>query len=1055
MRYTEGMSRRGFHIPAFSVLLLMVVAAVAGLATMPLLDVQYTPSPQSRSISVSWTWSDVSERVMEAEVTSRIEGVLSGMKNCTRISSVSKRGSGRVSLSFRKGTDMAAARFEVASRIRNLWYSLPDGVSYPSISLDSRGGTSRTAVSYNIKSSLPSKEIDRYVTDYLITPLSRVDGVDRVSLWGATPYELRITFDARQAAVYGISASDIADAFNSYFSSESLGMVLSGDEMIDLKLACRTSDNIAEIPVGRAGDRIICLGEIASWRYVESQPSAYYRINGLNTVTLSVNVIPDSNLIRVVDAVRAMMEELQSSLPAELSVSLNYDASESISAELDKLYFRTILCILLLLVFVWLVNRSVRYLLLISATLAVNILVAIVFYNLIDLDIHIYTLAGITVSLGIIIDSSIVMTDHYSYYHNRSVFPAILGATATTIGALFVILLLPEKDRANLEDFTWVIIVNLSVSLLTAWLFIPSLVDRFPLKRSNYSLSVRRRRRVIRWNRFYIAYIEKGQRHRWAYIVALVAAFGLPVCLLPDEVAKDRFEDERNIFQRAYNAVFGGDARKTIDSVLGTSFTLFNKALDRSDFYREPGRDALYVSAAMPEGCTVGQLNDVMRAMENYLSLFDEIETFSTNITSYDNGFIEVHFKPEYEQTSFPAVLKSNVVSMATNFGGATWSVWGINDNYFNNNVVSRYKDFRINMSGYNYDELIRYAEILLERLEANRRVSEPEIMGTDGSYGGIEFNLEYDFGKMAAAGVSPYRYYSELGSILYTRSLRNIRIGGEQTRTVLESSLRDEFDLWHVLNSQIGVDNGRARLAEMGAIQKKRTGLPITRNNQSYEVCVGYNFIGFYDISKKFLDETLEYMNDEVLPVGYKAWRQGYRGWGDAGKMGYASLILLIIAIIYVMCSMTFESLRLPFAVILLIPVSFIGVFLIFGLSEFTFDQGGFAAFVMLSGIVVNAGIYLINEFMKSGRSLDSVRHLEGQARNRYMVRRYVKAFNHKINPIMLTIISTVLGLIPFLFDGPKEVFWFAFAVGTIAGMLFSIVALVIFLPVFCFRVK
>ena len=288
MRYTEGMSRRGFHIPAFSVLLLMVVAAVAGLATMPLLDVQYTPSPQSRSISVSWTWSDVSERVMEAEVTSRIEGVLSGMKNCTRISSVSKRGSGRVSLSFRKGTDMAAARFEVASRIRNLWYSLPDGVSYPSISLDSRGGTSRTAVSYNIKSSLPSKEIDRYVTDYLITPLSRVDGVDRVSLWGATPYELRITFDARQAAVYGISASDIADAFNSYFSSESLGMVLSGDEMIDLKLACRTSDNIAEIPVGRAGDRIICLGEIASWRYVESQPSAYYRINGLNTVTLSV-----------------------------------------------------------------------------------------------------------------------------------------------------------------------------------------------------------------------------------------------------------------------------------------------------------------------------------------------------------------------------------------------------------------------------------------------------------------------------------------------------------------------------------------------------------------------------------------------------------------------------------------------------------------------------------------------------------------------------------------------------------------------------------------------
>ena len=334
------------------------------------------------------------------------------------------------------------------------------------------------------------------------------------------------------------------------------------------------------------------------------------------------------------------------------------------------------------------------------------------------------------------------MTDHYSYYHNRSVFPAILGATATTIGALFVILLLPEKDRANLEDFTWVIIVNLSVSLLTAWLFIPSLVDRFPLKRSSYSLSVRRRRRVIRWNRFYIAYIEKGQRHRWAYIVALVAAFGLPVCLLPDEVAKDRFEDERNIFQRAYNAVFGGDARKTIDSVLGTSFTLFNKALDRSDFYREPGRDALYVSAAMPEGCTVGQLNDVMRAMENYLSLFDEIETFITSIYDYDNAMIEVAFRPDVENTAFPSELKSMVTTMAMNFGGATWRIWGINDSYFNNNVVSDYKSNTIKLSGYSYDDLAGYADSLISYLESSRRVSAPEMMLGSFRLAGTEFNM-------------------------------------------------------------------------------------------------------------------------------------------------------------------------------------------------------------------------------------------------------------------------------------------------------------------------
>lgn len=107
-------------------------------------------------------------------------------------------------------------------------------------------------------------------------------------------------------------------------------------------------------------------------------------------------------------------------------------------------------------------------------------------------------------------------------------------------------------------------------------------------------------------------------------------------------------------------------------------------------------------------------------------------------------------------------------------------------------------------------------------------------------------------------------------------------------------------------------------------------------------------------------------------------------------------------------MCAVIFESLRKPVVIILMIPVSFIGVFLTFGWSDFVFDQGGFAAFVLLCGIVVNAGIYLINE----QNNWADVSHQHG-------IRLYLKAYNHKIIPIMLTILSTVLGLVPFLYDG------------------------------------
>ena len=154
------------------------------------------------------------------------------------------------------------------------------------------------------------------------------------------------------------------------------------------------------------------------------------------------------------------------------------------------------------------------------------------------------------------------------------------------------------------------------------------------------------------------------------------------------------------------------------------------------------------------------------------------------------------------------------------------------------------------------------------------------------------------------------------------------------------------------------------------------------------------------------------------------------------------------------------------------MIPVSFIGLFLVFGLSDFSFDQGGFAALVMLCGVVVNAGIYLVNTWRtlssrlpasppcSATTSADTAiapasvacadTSVSASVSAERSLHAYVRAWNLKVRPIMLTILSTVLGLLPFLSDGPGEVFWFDFAIGTIAGMTLSVIALIFLLPVF-----
>ena len=234
-------------------------------------------------------------------------------------------------------------------------------------------------------------------------------------------------------------------------------------------------------------------------------------------------------------------------------------------------------------------------------------------------------------------------------------------------------------------------------------------------------------------------------------------------------------------------------------------------------------------------------------------------------------------------------------------------------------------------------------------------------------------------------------------------------------------------------------VGAGKVTLSQVGNIVKERTGNTIQRHNQSYQVDVCFDFIGSYQLRAKMQEEALQYMRAEVLPVGYSI-KGGFGMWSPEKQSHYIWLILLIIAAIFVILAAYFESFRYPLAVIFMIPISFIGLFLVFGLSDFAFDQGGFAAFVMLAGIVVNAGIYLLGTYQafRAGRAV------------RQPVRCYLRAFHDKIHPIFLTVISTVLGLLPFLSDGPEEVFWFDFAVGTIGGLAFSLIALLLYLPVF-----
>ena len=505
-----------------------------------------------------------------------------------------------------------------------------------------------------------------------------------------------------------------------------------------------------------------------------------------------------------------------------------------------------------------------------------------------------------------------------------------------------------------------------------------------------------------------------ARRRRWVTIVLVVLSFGLPFGQLPDTVMKDPL-------------------RRTLDRTLGGSIGLFLRH-SHSNFYRDTERPSLYIRASLPDGCTTAQLNEVVLAMENYLAQFEEIESFRTSVTSHSNASIVVDFKPEVENTSFPVELKGRVISKAADLGGASWSVYGINDQAFSNNVMAAsYKGQRIVVTGYNYDDLYRYCRASVERLARNPRVSEPDIYGEVGwgrTLSSDEFVLVWDSDALASHGLSRADAYVTLRDPLFSAQVGTVTVGDEIRSVDLVSDRRSSFDVWNLRNEYLDVGGRPLRFTDIGTIERRHSGNNIHRLDHQYALTIAWEFIGNTNLAQKVIDAEVERLNKEVLPVGYHAEKTQYSWNDDKGKN--VLLILLVIAIIYFVCSILFESLLLPLAIIGLIPVSFIGCFLIFAITGSPFDQGGFAALIMLAGLVVNAGIYIVQEW-----------RLQTEGR-----RSFVRAFNHKIIPTLLTVLSTALGLIPFLLDGPDEVFWYAFALGTIGGLTFSLLALIFFLP-------
>lgn len=1045
-----------FRFSPFRVLLLAIVLSACGIAVVPFLSIQLNPPPRTHSLQVSYSLPGSTPETIESDVTAPLERIFSSIEGIENIQSRSSNGHGNISLTFSEKQDIGEKRLEVSTRIRQVYPKLPPHSSYPVISYRSEFQKEQHLLTYAVNSSLPAYELNDFLSKNLLPEIAAQAGISSVNIYGASPQELYLALNPGKMNARSLTAQTVIQALKGSIDKQELGKIRTGADRLQPSyhyllysgqgIHQPPEDYIPDIPIVQENNRTIYIRDVGRIYSREAPRTGYYRINGLESVNLSIAADRSANLMRLSKKIQEIVQDFEAVHQERIHIFESYNAADFLERELSKITNRSLATLVILLLFIILLYRNVRQIFLIFISLSVTLLIASLCYFLLNISLHLYSIAGLTLSLGIILDNILIMSDHIRKKGNRHIFLAILAATLTTIGALAAIFLIDKSQRENLVDFFTIFSVNLLVSLATALVLIPALsvilgIRGRPKLRFHLSPFVRF------FNRSYLAYGRMTSRFRWLIPVLFVFLFGLPFFMLPSKIEKETpWADRYNSIQEV--PLYANHIRPFMDKWLGGTFRLFYNHRDRFYFGSQRREETkLYLQAQMPAGGTVSQLNEVLLRIESYLKTFPEIRQFQLNINDPQNGRIEILFNEAAEDTGFPYRLKDELTSFAVSAGSADFRVWGVGD-AFNNVLPGERVSTHIVLTGYNFDQIWHLARQSQEYLEEHPRIKKVFINSDVNFYIPQNFYYYLDFNDPASLLRNDIHLGMMMDHFDQTRRDQGVvaywPVEGHPVPVRIVNELREEDQMWTFLHQPVLRDSSAYfRQKDILSLTREKGSNDIVRINQAYQLVLEYDFIGNFRLANKVLEESITEIG-AALPIGYQVKSQN-NYWGrDDDSTSILWIIIAGLFFIWIIGSILFNSLRQAIIPVVMIPFSYIGIFLITHFVDFRFGQGGLASFLLVGGLSVNAVFFIINDYNRLKKVRPGIP----------VSTAFLKAYNGKIIPILLTALSTILGLLPFIIFDKNDPFWYSLALCTIGGMIGSVIVLVFLLPVF-FRFK
>lgn len=1018
-----------YKISYFKIFIIFGVLTLMGVSIIPFLNIKLNPQKASNYIYINFQYPNASPKSIENKITSRLEGIAASINGIEEINSKTSKSTGVITLKINKNQDLKRFKLKLNSAIRESWNNFPDGMQYPIINFHNPRKKENTLISFQLTSKADMAFIKSWIKNSLSPELLKIKGAQKITFDGIYNEEIHFNINQNKANRLNISFDEIKQCILDFQTSTDINPLTVKSNNTKYQFVLRiysqynNAKDLLKIPIKQIGEKIIFLSDVADISIIKTKNNNHYRVNGEECVFIRITANENENNLKIASRFRQFFVDFKNKIPKNINISIASDSTRFIKDELAKIGFRILLTLLLLLATIWFAYKDKLYILFIIITFIANIAIACTLYYFLNIEIHFFAMAGITLSFGMMIDNSIIVIDYIKTKNNIKIILPLFAATLTTIGALFIINIIPIQKEDFWFDFTMVIIINLSVSLFSSLILIPALIKKIGLNSGKKTVFTNKKRRAVYFSSIYAKYVKWANKNKVLIITIFIFLFGIPFFALPEKINNNITGSTyyNKIFQ---NENFKTNIRPLIEKILGGTLKPFIEHTLNDYSTRIPHKKTILISAQSQPEYKFEHLDSLFLKLEINLKRFEVIKQTEVYISPDKTGRLSIEFKKKINESE-TYIIYDYIIDYLRNFGGG--ANWNISYDELHANISHKFSSNKIwgfYLYGYDYEKLMKIAQDIKQNMYKNPRVKHIAIMPENTLFGNsLTTSTIFNFNKNLYHNKS--QILNDINQLNKSAKLKNIKYKNSYAALFANNNLKNAY--FDFFNQTLPTIN--KKLSSLGKVIEIDDPQKIIRHNQQYQLFIEYDYLSSATVSSNYEKMQIANLN-RTLPPGFSSESRWNR---DKASSSWLLPIALIIICIFFITSILFESIHQAIYVVCIIPFSYIGVFITFWIFDIDFDQGGYASFLILGGTTVNASIYIINVMNDN---------LKNPFRN------YIKAWNTMFVPIMLTTISTILGFIPFVIGQANEVFWKAFASGTIGGLIFSIPVIFLLLP-------